>query len=87
MACDPLSFAGVDASQWASLKQAIEGQYGMPIDSEDGQGSSRGFTVRWTYDAAEGLLEIQCLGKPFVVPCSVVNGYIKSAAQKSGLGA
>jgi hypothetical protein len=86
MACDPLRFSGVDASQWASLKQHIESQYGIPIDPDEGQGSSRGFTVRWAYDAASGDLEIQCLGKPFIVPCSVVNSYISSAAKESGLG-
>ena len=85
MACDPLSFSGVDPSMWAKLKQEIEDKYGIAIDSENGQGSSRGFTVRWDYEPDEGLLEIQCLGKPFVAPCSVVNGYIKSAAEKSGL--
>ena len=86
MACEALSFSGVDPSLWAGLKHEIETRYGITIDSERGQDSSRGFTVRWDYDADQESLEIQCLEKPLIAPCSVVNGYISSAAQKVGLG-
>jgi hypothetical protein len=87
MACDPLSYSGVDPSKWASVKETIEGQYGIAIDSERGQAAARGFTLRWHYEPGEETLEIQCLEKPFITPCMVVNSYINGVASKAGLGA
>jgi hypothetical protein len=83
--CDPLSYSDVDASKWASLKDTIERQYGIRIDSEQGEASKKGFTLRWVYEAAAQTLEIQCLEKPFITPCAVINSYIKGAAEKAGL--
>jgi len=85
VACDPLSYSGVDASSWASLRETIDGQYGIRIDTETGEASQRGFHLKWAYDPAAETLEIQCLEKPFIIPCSVVNDYINGAAEKAGL--
>jgi hypothetical protein len=85
MACDPLSYSGVDASKWATVKETIESQYGIPIDSDNGEANARGFTLKWRYEPAEEALEIQCLEKPFITPCAVVNSYINGLAQKAGL--
>src|SRR4051795_4594736 len=85
VACDPLSYSGVDELQWASLKETIGREYGISIDSARGEASKRGFTLKWAYEPGEETLEIQCLQKPFITPCAVVNSYINSAAEKSGL--
>jgi hypothetical protein len=87
MACDPLSYSGVDASKWTSLRETIERDYGIAIDSERGEASKRGFKLKWAYEADEQTLEIQCLDKPFITPCSIVNGYINGLADKAGLSA
>ena len=86
MACDPLIYSGVDAAKWAGIRETIESQYGIRIDSDRGEASQRGFALKWEYEPGEGSLRIQCLEKPFVIPCSVVNSYINGAAEKSGLG-
>ena len=65
MACDPLSYAGVDASKWETLRGTIEDKYGIRIDSEEGDAKERGFSLRWAYDSSAETLEIQCLEKPF----------------------
>jgi hypothetical protein len=85
MACDPLLYSGVDASQWADLRDTIDRQYGIRIDSDRGEASKRGFTLKWAYEPADETLQIQCLEKPFLTPCGVINSFIKGAAQKSGL--
>jgi hypothetical protein len=85
MACDPLSYSSVDAEKWQSVRDTIERQYGIQISSEQGQESKRGFKLRWAYDPEAGTLEIQCLDKPFITPCGVVNNYINGAAEKAGL--
>ena len=51
-------------------------QAGLPLVGNSGQASKGGFTVIWHYDPATQQLEIQCLGAPFLVPCSMVNSKI-----------
>ena len=87
MACDPLSYSGVDPSKWASVKETVEREYGIQIDGDRGEASKRGFTLKWTYEAGEETLQLQCLDKPFITPCKVINSYINGAAEKSGLTA
>jgi hypothetical protein len=86
MACEALSYSRVDAVTWARVKETIEREYGIAIAADEGQESKRGFTLRWSYEPEQATLEIQCLEKPFITPCAVVNGYINSAAAKSGVG-
>ena len=87
MPCDALRFSGVDASQWAQAKETISSAYGLQIDAEEGEQSKSGFTLRWSYDPDAQTLEIQCLQKPFLVPCGVVNGRIGSLAEQCGMTA
>jgi hypothetical protein len=87
MACDALRFSAVDAGKWAAAKETISSKYGMNIDSENGEESKSGFRLRWAYDPAAKTLEIQCLDKPFLIPCGVVNGQINSLAQQAGIEA
>jgi hypothetical protein len=87
VACDQLLYAGVDASKWASVKEAVGRAYGMTIDSERGEAAKRGFTLKWTYDPSGQTLQIQCSKKPFIVPCSKVNDRIKQLADECELTA
>ena len=87
MACDPLSYSGVDASKWARVRDTVEREYGIRIESNRGDASKRGFTLKWTYEPGEETLRLQCLKKPFLTPCRVINSYITGAAQRSGLTA
>ena len=85
MACDVLRFSGVDASRWAQAQETISSAYGLHIEAEQGEQSKSVFTLRWSYDAAAQTLEIQCLQKPFLVPCGVVTGRIGSLADECGM--
>jgi hypothetical protein len=87
VACDPLTYSGVDASKWACAKDVVSREYGIRIASDRGEASERGFKLKWTYDAAERTLQIQCSKKPFLVPCGIVNNRIRDAADKCGLTA
>lgn len=82
MACDPLRYAGVDASKWAQTKDLVDREYGIRIESDGGEASKKGFTLKWTYNPSEQTLQIQCSDKPFLVPCGVVNDRIKGMAEK-----
>jgi hypothetical protein len=87
MACDPLTYSGVNASKWACAKDVVSREYGIRIDSDRGEASKRGFTLKWTYEAGEQTLQIECSKKPFLVPCGVVNDRINAAADKCGIAA
>jgi hypothetical protein len=85
VACDPLKYSGVDASKWEEARQTISSEYGINVDSEQGQDSKSGFTLTWTYDSSAQTLEIQCLEKPFIVPCGVISTRIGALAEKCGM--
>ena len=82
MACDPMSFSGVDSSKWECARDVVERDYGIRIDSDQGEASESGFTLKWSYDANAQTLEIQCTDKPFFVSCGMVSGRIKDTAAK-----
>lgn len=85
MACEPLSYSGVDASKWPSVQDAVSREYGILIASDRGEASKRGFKLKWTYEPSAQTLRIQCLSKPFFVPCETVNNRIKRTAEELGL--
>ena len=85
MACDPLNYTGVGAEQWNAAREKISSAYGLHIEHGSGEESKSGFRLRWNYDAEAQTLEIQCLSKPFVVPCAVVNGRINALAKDCGV--
>jgi hypothetical protein len=85
VACDPLAYSDVDAAKWACAMDTVSREYGIRIESESGEASKRGFTLKWAYDAGERTLQIQCSKKPFLVPCGVVNNRINDAAKKCGI--
>jgi hypothetical protein len=82
-----LVYSGVEASKWACAKDMVSREYGIRIESDHGEASKRGFTLKWTYDASEQALQIQCSRKPLLVPCGVVNNRIRDAADKCGITA
>lgn len=85
MACDALTFTGVDRSKLSAVRETVEREYGIRIDSDHGQQAERGFTLKWDYDPAARTLRIQCTGKPFIVPCAVVNKRIRDLAGDVGI--
>ena len=85
MACDPQIFSGVDAAKLANVQELLKSEYGLDASADEGEQSHRGFTFSWAYDADAQTLRIQCVGKPFLVPCSVISGRINDLAAKSGL--
>jgi hypothetical protein len=82
VACDPLRYAGVDASKWAQARDLVAHEYGIRIESDSGEASKKGFTLKWTHEPSEQTLQIQCTDKPLFVPCVAVNDRIKGIAEK-----
>jgi len=87
LACDELTYVGVDGSSWARVKALVGGEYGIAIEADSGEASKRGVTLKWSYDLSEQTLAIQCLQKPFLIPCGTVNKRIDDAAARCGIAA
>jgi hypothetical protein len=85
VACDRLTYSAVDASRWARIKDVVSRNYGVDIESDRGEASKGGFALSWTYEPSDQTLEIQCVTKPFLVPCGVVNKRINDAAESAGI--
>jgi hypothetical protein len=75
MSCAKQTFSGLTPDQFTALI-AKAGASGLSLTGNTGQAAKNGFTVSWNYDPAAGILEIQCLSAPFLVPCSTINGRI-----------
>jgi hypothetical protein len=75
MSCAKQTFTGLTPDQFAALA-AKGAASGLALSGNEGQAAKNGFTVTWNYDPAAGVLEIQCLSAPFLVPCSTINGRI-----------
>jgi hypothetical protein len=85
LACKPLTYPGVDKATWARVRDQISDDYGISIESDRGEASSRGFTIAWAYDEGEETLTVRCVKKPFLVPCGTVNKRIESTAARCGV--
>jgi hypothetical protein len=82
LACDPLVYSRVGESKWATVKDAVRQEYGIRIDSAQGEASRGGFTLNWAYESREETIRIQCLKKPFFVSCRKVNSRIQQMADE-----
>jgi len=80
VACDRLTYSGVDASMWGRVRNLIGQEYGIAVEGDAGEASKRGFTIEWAYDAGKQMLEVRCTSKPFLVPCGTVNKHIEHLA-------
>jgi hypothetical protein len=87
VACDPVTYSGVDPSKWACVKDGVNRAYGLSIDSDLGEASERGFTLKWRYDATEQSLLVQCSKKPFLVSCGMVMKRLNDEFEKCGIAA
>jgi hypothetical protein len=82
MACDfSISFSGSAEGVLAKAKKAVEGQGGSFIGNESGGDftvSVFGNKIIGNYTVSGQTLNVQITDKPFMVPCSVIEGFLKN---------
>jgi hypothetical protein len=71
-ACNEQVFNGITPARWECIRQAMQGRTGVSLATDTGTASKSGFTMRWNFDPLAQVLTVQCLEKPFIVPCSVI---------------
>ena len=79
MSCPELNYSDVSTAAWQRCKAAV-GQY-VQVNTDQGEASARGVTIKWNYAAAAQTLSLQCLSKPFFVSCDYVNGELDKAVK------
>jgi hypothetical protein len=87
VACDPVTYPGVDSSKWACVKDVVSRAYGLSIESDLGEASERGFTLKWRYDASEQSLLVQCTKKPLLISCGMVKKRLTDGFEECGITA
>ena len=87
MACQfSIPFSGDPSVVLNKAQNAVQGQGGTFTGNEqqgDFDVTVMGNTIRGTYGVAGQQLEIHILSKPFFVPCSTIEGFLKN--QLSGV--
>ena len=87
-ACAALVFQDITPEVWGHIVQALGEDVATVADS--GTAVQMGVTISWNRDADAAQLTIQCLAKPFIVSCAMVESHVKGMVQagllKAGSG-
>lgn len=77
MICETQTFTGISQDRFDCLTQAAQNT-GVAIAGNGGEASKDGITIRWQYDPASQVLELQCTGSPAFIPCGLINARIQA---------
>jgi len=80
--CETQTFRGITQAGFDSLILRAQSA-GFTITGNTGVAGKYGVTVRWRYDPAGEILELQCTDLPFFLSCETVNGQL-SAMVRNG---
>ena len=78
-ACAELVFENITPEVWGHIVQALGEDVATVADS--GTAVQMGVTISWNRDPDAGQLTIQCLAKPFIVSCAMVESHVKGMVQ------
>lgn len=78
-ACAALVFGNITPEVWGHIVRALGEDVATVADS--GTAVQMGVTISWNRDAGAEQLTIQCLAKPFIVSCAMVEMHVKGMVQ------
>jgi hypothetical protein len=76
MSCETQTFTGITQNRFDCLVQAAQST-GITITGNVGEASKGGVTVRWQFDPASQVLELQCTEAPFFLPCATITSKLQ----------
>ncbi len=86
--CAALVFEDITPEVWGHIVQAMGEDVATVADS--GKAVQMGVTIAWNREPEAARLTIQCLDKPFIVSCAMVESHVKGMVQagllKAGSG-
>jgi hypothetical protein len=71
-ACDAIVFNGITQEKWNCIKETVEENTGIVIDSDSGSTTRSGFTVTWSCNFETQVLTFQVTDKPMMIPCEMI---------------
>jgi len=74
--CDVQGFVNVTPTMYAKLVEDVA-KAGLALSGTSGRAEIHACTLEWKYDEAAQTLTLQCIAKPFYVPCETVNKQIR----------
>ena len=74
--CSQQTFNGVTQARWDCIKTAVQTRTGVVITTDSGTAKQGEFSINWNFDAATEVLTIQCMEKPFILPCAAIESTI-----------
>lgn len=74
--CTPQFFPDIDPATFAVM-QTRGAAAGVPIAGNQGQATTMGVSLRWSYDPTAQALTVECTDAPFFVPCSTIHARIQ----------
>ncbi|HEU0302550.1 MAG TPA: hypothetical protein VFR37_24030 [Longimicrobium sp.] len=86
MACSALSFTGVTPGVMSCCVKAASARGASIPDPPPASGEAvvGSFTFTWTYDTGAQTATVQCIKKPFYVPCAILNSALRSTVKGCG---
>ncbi len=76
-ACPPMTFSNISEEKYETLLATAQSQ-GLQLTGYSGATAYQGMSFTWNYDLSSQSLTLLCTEKPFFVPCSVIEGKIRS---------
>lgn len=74
--CNQQTFNGITQARWDCIKTAVQTRTSIAITTDSGTAAQGEFSINWNFDAATEVLTIQCMAKPFIIPCSAIESTI-----------
>ncbi len=74
--CDVQGFVNVTPIMFAKLVKEVA-NVGLVLSGTSGRAEIHACTLEWNYNEATQTLTLQCIAKPFYIPCETVNKQIR----------
>lgn len=82
MSCPTLTFK-LTPEALAEL-EAQGAKQGLHFEGNEGQFTTHGCLIEWSYDKEEQLLVVTCIQKPFLISCTTINNAIEALLTPKG---
>jgi len=79
--CEAQTFNSVTTQQFAYLAQKAQEETGLVLAGNSGEASAQGITIKWNFDPASQVLTIECIDKPFLMPCGIISSTIQNLVE------
>jgi len=79
--CQAQTFNNVTAQQFACIAQRAQDETGLVLVGNNGEASAQGITIKWNFDPTSQVLTIECIDKPFLLPCGIISSTIQTLVE------